>query len=129
MRIAPFATLIFPVLLAACASELSNPLIVGFSADPGQYEFYSCEQIAVQRKALSDRLQDLKLLMDRAERAGGAVVSVIAYKADYVAAQDQLKVIDATARQKNAVPRKTGVVVPQFGDLILVFALAPSTYK
>jgi hypothetical protein len=102
MRVAAFATSIFPILLAACASELSNPLIVGFSADPGQYEFHSCEQIAVQRKSLSDRLRDLKLLMDRAEKgAGGTVVSVIAYQPDYLAIQDQLKVIDATARKKN----------------------------
>ena len=32
--------------------------------------------------------------------ARGAVVSVIAYKSDYLAAQDELKVIDATARDK-----------------------------
>jgi hypothetical protein len=39
--------------------------------------------------------------MERAEKGtGGAVVSVIAYKADYVIAQDQLKVINATARAK-----------------------------
>jgi hypothetical protein len=46
-------------------------------------------------------VQKLELLMDKAEKgAGGAVVSVIAYKGDYVAAQDELKMIDATARDK-----------------------------
>ena len=46
-------------------------------------------------------MQKLELLMDKAEKgAGGAVVSVIAYKVEYVAAQDELKVIDATARDK-----------------------------
>ena len=40
-------------------------------------------------------------LMEKAEKgAGGAVVSVIAYKGEYVATQDELKVIDATARDK-----------------------------
>jgi len=47
------------------------------------------------------REQQLKLLMDKAEKgAGGALVNVIAYKSEYVAAQDELKVIDATARDK-----------------------------
>lgn len=101
MRTAPIAALASATLLAACASELSNPLVVGFLADPGQYEFYACEQIAAQRKYWSERLQDLKVLMDRAEKgAGGEVVSVIAYKTDYTAAQDQLNVINATARMK-----------------------------
>jgi hypothetical protein len=37
---------------------------------------------------------------DSAPGTGGTVVSVIAYKGDYIAAQDELKVIDATARDK-----------------------------
>jgi hypothetical protein len=37
---------------------------------------------------------------DSAPGTGGSVVSVIAYKGDYIAAQDELKVIDATARDK-----------------------------
>ena len=36
---------------------------------------------------------------------GGTVVNVIAYKADYVTATEQLKVLDATARDKKcAIP-------------------------
>jgi hypothetical protein len=101
MRILPFVALIFSALLAACASEISNPLMGGVFADSGKYEFYSCEQIGANRKTVETRVQELKLLMDKAEKgAGGAVVSVIAYKGEYVAAQDELKVIDATARDK-----------------------------
>ena len=101
MRITPFVALIFPALLAACASEISNPLMGGLFVDPGKYEFFSCEQIAGHRKAVAAREQQLKLLMDNAEKgAGGAVVNVIAYKGEYVMAQDELKLIDATARDK-----------------------------
>jgi hypothetical protein len=101
MRITPFAALVFPAVLAACASELQNPLVGGVFADPGAYEFYSCEQLAAQRTYWSGRLQDLKLLMDRAEKGtGGAFVSVIAYKGEYVAVQDNLNVVNTTARQK-----------------------------
>ena len=53
------------------------------------------------RPSLKARAQELKLLMDKAEQStGGTVVNVIAYKADYVAATEQLKVLDATARDK-----------------------------
>ena len=101
MRILPFVALIFSALLAACASEISNPLMGGAFVDPGKYEFYSCEQIAANRKRVEDQVEKLKLLMDKAEKgAGGAVVNVIAYKGDYVMAQDELKLIDATARDK-----------------------------
>jgi hypothetical protein len=88
MRILPFVALIFSALLAACASEISSPLMGGTFADPGQYDFYSCGQIAINRKRVAARLEKLKLLMDKAENGtGGAVVSVIAYKAEYVAVQ------------------------------------------
>ena len=73
----------------------------GLFVDPGKYEFFSCEQIADHRKGVAAREQQLKLLMDKAEKGtGGAVVNVIAYKGDYVTAEDELKLIDATARDK-----------------------------
>jgi hypothetical protein len=101
MRITPFVALILPTLLAACASELANPLVGGFFADPGKYEWHSCEQIASNRKVVVDKLEKLKLLMDKAEKGtGGAAINVIAYQGEYTANQDELKVIDATARDK-----------------------------
>ena len=101
MRIPPFVALILPVLLAACASELQNPLMGGFFADPGKYEFYSCEQLLPQRTFYQNREQQLKLLMDKARQGtGGAAISVVAYQGEYTATQDELKVIDATARLK-----------------------------
>ena len=101
MRITPFVALIFPALLAACASELQNPLTGGFFADPGKYEFYSCEQLLPQRTFYEKREQQLKLLMDKARQAtGGAAINVVAYQGEYTATQDELKVIDATARLK-----------------------------
>jgi hypothetical protein len=99
MRAAPVVALVFPAFLAACASAFENPLTV--FADPGQFEFLDCEQLAAQRTARKARVQELKLLMDKAEQSsGGAFVNASAYKADYVAAQEDLKVIEATARVK-----------------------------
>jgi hypothetical protein len=104
MRFAPSLAFIAAGFLAACSDGNSfttgNPFTV--FADPGEFEFYSCEQLLPQRNALVTRAHDLKLLMDKAEQStGGAIVNAIAYKTDYVSATEELKVLDATARSKN----------------------------
>jgi hypothetical protein len=87
-------------LLAGCSSMGDNPLT--FFADPGKYQFNNCEQIATQRQYWSSREKELRMLMDKADQsAGGAVVNVLAYKADHVAANEELKVLESTARSKN----------------------------
>ena len=59
------------------------------------------EQLAAARKATTDRELELKLLMDKAERApGGAFVNVIAYQNDHTSAREEVKVIDAAVRNK-----------------------------
>jgi hypothetical protein len=103
MRLAPALAFIAAGFLAACSESNSfttgNPFTV--FADPGEFEFYSCEQLLPQRNALVTRAHDLKLLMDKAEQStGGAIVNVIAYEADYVTAREQVKVIEETARIK-----------------------------
>jgi hypothetical protein len=87
-------------LLSACSSAGDSRLTL--FADPGLYDFYSCDQIAAQQKTWQKREQELKQLMARAEQStGGAFVNVIAYQADYVSAREQLQVLAATARAKN----------------------------
>jgi hypothetical protein len=87
-------------LVAGCASTGENVFTV--FADPAKYQYSSCAQMAVQRKYWSGREQELRLLMDKAEQStGGGVVNVLAYKADYVAASEELKVLEIAARAKN----------------------------
>ena len=87
-------------LLAGCSSVSDNVFTV--FADPGKYQYYSCDQIAGQMKHWSTREQELRALMDKSEQGtGGAVVNVLAYRADYVAATEELKVLETTARGKN----------------------------
>ena len=105
MRGTPFAALIaggflVGALLSACSSPGDNPFTV--FADPAKYQYYDCVQLAGQRGYWKGKEQELKMLMDKAEQGtGGAIVNVLAYKADYVAAAEELKVIEATARIKN----------------------------
>ena len=93
-------------LLSACSSAGDSRLTV--FADPGQYDFYSCDQLTAQQKYWEGREQELKQLMARAEQStGGAFVNVIAYQADYVSAKEQLQVLAATARAKKCTTAET----------------------
>ena len=99
MRRAPFAALILPILLAACATAIESPFTV--FADPGKYEWHSCDQLVPQRQLWAKKEKDLKLLIDKAKQStGGSSISVVAYQGDYVNAREELQVIDATARAK-----------------------------
>ena len=105
MRITPLLALVVGGFLSACAMPADNPFTV--FADPGKYQFYNCEQLAGQRAYWKSREQELKMLMDKAEQStGGAIVNVLAYRGDYVAAMEELKVAEATARIKNCPPPK-----------------------
>jgi hypothetical protein len=102
-RAALITVLIAGAALSACSSTGDNPLTV--FADPGKYQYNTCEQIAGQKTNWSNREKELRQLMDKADQsAGGAVVNVLAYKADHVAALEELKVLEATARAKNCNP-------------------------
>ena len=87
-------------VLVGCSATGDTPMTI--FADPGQYQYSTCEQLAGQRKYWAGREQELKLLMDKADQgAGGTVVNLLAYKSDHVAAGEQIKLIEAAARSKN----------------------------
>lgn len=89
-------------LLSGCASGAGDGLFL--FADEGKYQFHNCEQLAAASKKQSDRERELKELIDKAEQAaGGQIVSVIAYRSDYVAVNEDLRVIESTARSKNCL--------------------------
>ena len=86
--------------LGGCTSNTQSSLT--FFADPAKYEFSSCQSLVGQRKHWQQRQQELKLLMDRAERsAGGGVVNVLAYQGDYTAASEELQLVERAQRQKS----------------------------
>ncbi|MFB6421199.1 MULTISPECIES: twin-arginine translocation pathway signal [Bradyrhizobium] len=86
--------------LSGCAS-MSETVAPAF-ADPAKYELYDCKQLEGERKALAKRTDDLRGLMEKAETgAGGAVVSELAYRNDYIAVRGQAQLVeDAWRRNK-----------------------------
>ena len=106
LRPALFASLAVCVALAACSSTSDSTTTV-FAA-PGKYQYHNCEQLAVAMKAATARQKDLKGLMDKAERgAAGAFVSTIAYKTDYLAATEDIQLLEAATREKNCLTSET----------------------
>jgi hypothetical protein len=80
---------------------MEAPLVFG---DAGKYQYHNCEQLAAVAKTQSDREQKLRELINKAqEEAGGFIVSLMAYKTDYLAVEEDLRVIENTARSKNCV--------------------------
>jgi hypothetical protein len=86
--------------LSGCAG-MSETVAPAF-ADPAKYELYDCKQLEAERKAIATRTADLQKLMDKAETgAGGAVVSELAYRNDYVSVRGQAQLAeDAWRRNK-----------------------------
>jgi hypothetical protein len=86
-------------VLSACSS--SSDTSFSLFVDPGKYQYHNCAQIAGEMKNWSNREKELQVLMDRAEQsAGGAAVGLIAYKAEFVAAREELELLQSTARSK-----------------------------
>ena len=95
----------------ACASAIESPFTV--FADPGKYEWHSCEQLGPQRKYWETREQELKLLMDKAAQStGGAAIIVVAYQGDTAPRAKNSRSSTRPRGPKNARCRATGRVTP-----------------
>ncbi|MDA9533412.1 MULTISPECIES: twin-arginine translocation pathway signal [unclassified Bradyrhizobium] len=86
--------------LSGCAG-MSETIAPAF-ADPAKYELYDCKQLQAERKLLAKRTNDLQKLMQKAETGtGGAVVSELAYRNDYIAVRGQSQLVEeAWSRNK-----------------------------
>jgi hypothetical protein len=88
-------------LLVGCAPTGGGSALSIF-AEPGKYQFSSCESLAAWRRDWERKEEELRLLMDRAEKGtGGALVNVLAYQGDYITAKEELRNIDSAERAKN----------------------------
>ena len=92
------ALLVAGAALSGCAG-MTETIAPAF-ADPGKYELYDCKQLEAERKALASRTEQLQKLMEKAETgAGGAVVSELAYRNDYIAVRGQSQLAEEAWRR------------------------------
>lgn len=101
-------------VLSGCAG-MSETVAPAF-ADPARYELYDCKQLEGERKSLANRTGDLQRLMDKAQTgAGGAVVSELAYRNEYIAARGQAQMADDAWRRnkcRETPPEATPAAAP-----------------
>lgn len=106
--------------LSGCAG-VSETIAPAF-ADPAKYELYDCKQLEGERKALAARTAELQKLMDKAETGtGGAVVSELAYRNDYVAVRGSAQLAEDAWRRNRCretpPDAKPAAAIPQRPDI------------
>jgi hypothetical protein len=103
-RLALCMILLCPPLAGCSSGGESMTLLV----NPGKYQYHNCEQLSGVRKATAARVQELKGLIEQAERGnGGTFVGAIVYRSDYEQQIQEVRVIDATAREKDCLTTAT----------------------
>jgi hypothetical protein len=86
--------------VAACST--SSNLQVMLFADPGKYEYHTCDQILKAGEGVAARELRLRELIQKAEQsAGGGIVSTVAYRGEYRTVVEELAVIDGVSRRKS----------------------------
>jgi hypothetical protein len=86
--------------LGGCAS-MSDGMSTAF-ADPAKYDLFDCKQLEPERKRLAIRTAELEGLMAKAETGvGGAVVSELAYRNEYISTRGQAKLAEDAWQHNN----------------------------
>jgi hypothetical protein len=84
---ATLAALALCVSLGGCAGVGDSFASAAF-VDPAKYDLFDCKQLEAERKLLAVRTAELQGLIDKAQTGtGGAVVSELAYRNDYISAR------------------------------------------
>jgi hypothetical protein len=80
-------------VLAGCSADIASYALV----TTDKYQYYDCDSLADQVRAMTKREKDLEELMAKA----GPVVSAVSYQADYVSVRGELRELRRTAAQKH----------------------------
>jgi hypothetical protein len=100
------AILALYALLCGCSAVNVDQALT--FTDPSRYLYFNCDQLNAAANSQRTRARDLKTLMDKAEQGfAGTVVGTMAYRADYIAANEDLKSIEANSRAKKCVTPST----------------------
>lgn len=92
--------------VAGCSTS-SNVDVMLF-ADPGKYEYHTCDQILNAGRSVAAREEKLRELIHKAEQGtGGGVVGTLAYRGEYRTVVEELAVIDTVSRRKNCLTPPT----------------------
>jgi hypothetical protein len=95
---------VLALAIGVTACSTSSNVDVMLFADPGKYEYHTCEQILAAGRGTAAREVRLRELIQKAEQgAAGSLVSTVAYRGEYRTVVEELAVIDTVARRKNCL--------------------------
>lgn len=95
------AALLLAVLVAGCAGDAAEQLFVR----PGGFDYLSCPELVATQQSAAKREQELKVLIDRAEKESiGVLIAAASYRGDYLRVQGEQKNAAELIRQKNCPP-------------------------
>jgi hypothetical protein len=98
--------------LGGCAN-VGDSMVSSAFVDPAKYENFDCRQLEAERKNLATRAAELQGLMAKAETGtGGAVVSELAYRNDYISARGQARLAEETWQRNKCVATSPAVATP-----------------
>jgi hypothetical protein len=103
------AALVLATFTAGCAGDTAEQFLVR----PGRFDYLSCPEIAKTSATTAKREQELKALIDRAEKeAFGILMAAASYRSEYLQAQGEQKMLAEVARQKNCGAERSPPAAP-----------------
>jgi len=95
------AVLLLAGLTSGCVGDVAEQLYI----QPGRYDYEDCAKIASETENVKKREEDLKTLIDRAEKdVVGNLISATSYRGDLLQTQGNLRMLAEAARRKNCPP-------------------------
>jgi len=94
------AAVLLGAVLSGCSTAADHVSAV-FSASPGKYDVYSCNDLEAMTKSFRARRTDLEQLMARSSQsAGGGFINFIAYRTEYEQAATNLEELSRARADK-----------------------------
>ena len=92
------AALVSATFAAGCAGDAAEQFLI----QPGRFDYLSCADIAKASGTAARREQELKALIDRAEKESfGILMAAASYRGEYLQAQGEQTMLAEVAREKN----------------------------
>jgi hypothetical protein len=103
------SVLLLALLAGACAGESAGQLFV----TPGRFDYLTCRDIARATEAAQRREEELKILIERAEKdAFGSLVATASYRGEYLRAQTEQQMLAEVGQRKHCAPEPPGAPPP-----------------
>lgn len=108
---------ILPLLALACGlggcAGVGDSFASSAFVDPAKYDMFDCKQLEAERKGMTARTAELQGLIDKAQTGtGGAVVSELVYRNDYISTRASLKLVEENWRKSKCVATTPVVATP-----------------